>query len=105
MGLTESGLDRVVRLSSRLLSLVSFFTYGPKDVRAWTVPKDTPAVKAAGLIHSDIERGFIRAEVVSFDDMAACGSVAQCKKQGTLRLEGKGYPVKDGDMIIFLFNT
>ena len=104
MGLTESGLDRVVRLSSRLLCLVSFFTYVSKEVRAWTVAEGTPAVKAAGRIHSDMERGFIRAEVVSFDDLAACGSVAQCKKQGLVRLEGKGYPVKDGDVITFLFN-
>ena len=95
----------MVRSSSRLMSMVPFFPYGPKDVRAWSTPNDTPVVKAAGLIHSGIERGFIRAEAVSFDDMAACGSVAQCKKQGLLRLDGKSYPVKDGDMIISLFNT
>ena len=105
MGLTESGLDRVVRLSSRLLSLVSFFTYVSREVRAWTVPEDTPAVKAAGRVHTDIERGFIRAEVVSFDDLSEYGSLAQCRKHGLLRLEGKGYPVKDGDVITFLFNT
>ncbi|MCE2405024.1 MAG: YchF family ATPase [Dehalococcoidia bacterium] len=105
MGMTESGLDRVVRMSLRLLSLVSFFTYVSREVRAWTVPEDTPAVKAAGRIHTDMERGFIRAEVVSFDDLSECGSLAQCKKQGLLRLEGKGYSVKDGDVITFLFNT
>ena len=105
MGMTESGLDRVVRMSLRLLSLVSFFTYVSREVRAWTVPEDTPAVKAAGRIHTDMERGFIRAEVVSFDDLSECGSLAQCKKQGVLRLEGKGYPVRDGDVITFLFNT
>ncbi len=105
MGMTESGLDRVVRMSLRLLSLVSFFTYVSREVRAWTLPEDTPAVKAAGRIHTDMERGFIRAEVVSFDDLSECGSLAQCKKQGLLRLEGKGYPVRDGDVITFLFNT
>ena len=105
MGLAESGVDRVVRLSSRLLSLVSFFTHVSKEVRAWTVPEDTPAVKAAGRIHTDIERGFIRAEVVSFDDLSAHGALAHCRKQGLLRLEGKAYPVKDGDVITFLFNT
>jgi len=105
MGLQESGLDRLVRLSCDLLSLVSFFTYVSKEVRAWTVPADTPAVKAAGRIHSDMERGFIRAEVIAFTDLARCGSVAQCRREGLLRLEGKTYPVKDGDVITFLFNV
>ena len=105
MGLRESGLDRVVRLSYRLLSLISFFTYVSKEVRAWSVPVDTPAATAAGKIHSDMERGFIRAEVVPFDDLVECGSVAQCKKQGLVRLEGKTYPVRDGDVITFLFNV
>ncbi len=105
MGLRDSGLDRVVRMSYELLSLVSFFTYVSREVRAWSVVADTPAVKAAGKIHSDMERGFIRAEVISFDDLARCGSVAQCKKEGRLRLEGKTYPVKDGDVITFLFNV
>ena len=101
----ESGLDRVIRLSYKLLSLVSFFTYVSKEVRAWTIPTDTTAVKAGGTIHTDMERGFIRAEVIAFDDLAQCGSVAQCKKQGLLRLEGKTYQVKDGDVITFLFNV
>ena len=105
MGLGESGLDQVVRLSYDLLSLISFFTYVSREVRAWTVPADTPAVKAAGKIHSDIERGFIRAEVVGFEELARCGSVAQCKSQGLLHLEGKTYSVKDGDVITFLFNV
>ena len=109
MGLPQTGqgtgTDRVVDMSFRLLSLVSFFTYVSKEVRAWTVPAGTPAVKAAGKIHSDMERGFIRAEVVSFDDLARCGSVAQCRREGLLRLEGKPYPVKDGDVITFLFNV
>ena len=105
MGLQESGLDRVVRLSYELLSLVSFFTHVSKEVRAWTIPANTPALKAAGEIHSDMERGFIRAEVIAFDDLARCGSVAQCKREGLLRLEGKTYQVQDGDVITFLFNV
>ena len=105
MGLEERGLDRVVRHSYELLSLLSFFTYVSQQVRAWTVTAGTPALKAAGKIHSDMERGFIRAEVVSFDDLARCGSMAQCKKDGLLRLEGKTYQVQDGDVITFLFNV
>ena len=105
MGFQVSGLDRVVQASHELMSLVSFYTYVSKEVRAWTVPSNTPAVRAAGKIHSDMERGFIRAEVVAFDDLETCGSVAQCKKEGLLRLEGKTYPVKDGDVITFLFNV
>ena len=105
MGAQDRGIDRVAALSARLLSLVSFFTYVSDQVRAWAVPADTPAVRAAGKIHSDMERGFIRAEVVSFDDLVKCGSMAGCKKQGLLRLEGKTYPVQDGDVITFLFNV
>lgn len=105
MGLQRSSLDRLVQMSYELLSLVSFFTYVSKEARAWTVPADTPAVKAAGKIHSDMERGFIRAEVIAFEDLARCGSVAECRKQGHLRLEGKTYPVKDGDVITFLLNV
>lgn len=105
LGVGESGLDSLAAKSHELLDLVSFFTYGPKEVRAWSIPAGTPAVSAAGRIHSDMERGFIRAEVVAYEDLASCGSIAQCKKQGVFRLEGKGYPVKDGDVIIFLFNV
>ena len=105
LGVGESGLDRLAAKSHELLGLASFFTYGPKEVRAWSIPAGTPASAAAGRIHSDMERGFIRAEVVAYDDLAACGSIAQCKKQGVFRLEGKSYPVKDGDVIIFLFNV
>ena len=105
MGLQESGTDRVIAASYDLLSLVSFFTYVSKEVRAWAVPAGAPAAKAAGHIHSDMERGFIRAEVIAFDDLARCGSVAQCRKEGLLRLEGKNYEVKDGDVITFLFNV
>ena len=105
MGLPESGLSRVVRLTHQLLDMVSFFTVGPDEVRAWTVPQNIPAVKAAGKIHSDIERGFIRAEVIDYHQMMASGTLVQAKKQGVLRLEGKGYPVQDGDVITFLFNV
>ena len=105
LNLGDSGIDEIVRTSFDLLDLVTFFTYVSKEVRAWTVSADTPAVKAAGKIHSDMERGFIRAEVVAFDDLARCASLAQCKKEGLLRLEGKTYPVKDGDVITFLFNV
>ena len=105
MGLPESGLERVVRLTHQLLDMVSFFTVGPDEVRAWTVPQNIPALKAAGKIHSDIERGFIRAEVIDYHQMMASGTLVQAKKQGVLRLEGKGYPVQDGDVITFLFNV
>ena len=105
MGITESGLRAVVRLSHELLDMVSFFTVGPKEVRAWTVPQNIAAVNAAGKIHSDIERGFIRAEVIDYDQLMSCGSLNQAKKQGVLRLEGKAYPVQDGDVITFLFNV
>jgi len=101
----EPGAAKVTRLSYQLLGLISFFTTGPDEVKAWTVRQGTPAVKAAGQIHSDIERGFIRAEVVSFDDLARCGSFAEVRRQGKLRLEGKTYIVKDGDVIEFLFNV
>ena len=105
MGLQESGLHRVIRSSYHLLGLVSFFTVGPDEVKAWTVASDTPALKAAGKIHSDIERGFIRAEVISFDHLSQCGNLAEGRKRGQLRLEGKTYKVQDGDVITFLFNV
>lgn len=105
MGLQESGVDQVVRTSYALLGLISFFTCGPKEVKAWTVACGTPAVKAAGKIHSDIERGFIRAEVMAYNDLVECGSEAQTKKRGLLRLQGKTYQVQDGDIINILFNV
>ena len=105
MGLPDSGLASVMRLSHELLDMVSFFTVGPKEVRAWTVPNNIAAASAAGKIHSDIERGFIRAEVIDYDQLMSCGSLNQAKRQGVLRLEGKGYPVQDGDVITFLFNV
>lgn len=104
-GLKESGLDSVLKLSYSLLGLISFLTAGADECRAWPIQEGTIAVKAAGKIHSDIERGFIRAEVVSYEDLIAAGSLAEAKKRGTLRLDGKNYVVKDGDVINFLFNV
>ena len=103
-GIAEPGLERTIRLSYSLLGLVSFFTVGPDEVRAWPIRKDTSALKAAGKIHSDIERGFIRAEVISYEELMNCGSLPEARKKGLLRLEGKKYTVQDGDIINFLFN-
>jgi GTP-binding protein YchF len=105
LGLAEPGLDRVIRTSYALLGLVSFLTAGDDECRAWTIRKGTRAQQAAGAIHSDIERGFIRAEVVAYDDLVAAGSIAACRERGTLRLEGKDYVVQDGDVINFRFNV
>ncbi|MFH1140787.1 MAG: redox-regulated ATPase YchF, partial [Chloroflexota bacterium] len=105
LGAGEPGYARMIRFSYQMLGLISFFTTGPDEVRAWTIRQGTPAVKAAGQIHTDMERGFIRAEVVSFDDLALCGSIAEVRRKGRLRLEGKTYTVKDGDVITFLFNV
>jgi GTP-binding protein YchF len=106
LGVTgESGSDLVIRASYALLGLISYFTGGAVDAHAWTVARDTPAVKAAGRIHSDLERGFIRAEVVSYPDLVRCGSLAEARRQGVLRVEGKTYPVQDGDVITFLVST
>jgi ribosome-binding ATPase len=104
-GLKEPGLDRVIRTSYALLGLISFLTAGEDECRAWTIRRGTKAQLAAGTIHSDIERGFIRAEVVAYDDLIAAGSLAACRDKGTLRLEGKEYDVKDGDVINFRFNV
>ncbi len=105
LDLEEPGLDRVIRTSYALLGLVSFLTAGADECRAWTIRRGTKAQLAAGTIHSDIERGFIRAEVVAFDDLLAAGSIAACREKGTLRLEGKDYVVRDGDVINFRFNV
>lgn len=105
LGVTESGLDRMVRLSYELVGLVSFFTVGPDECRAWTVRRGTPAQQAAGKIHSDMERGFIRAEVVRWDELLADGSLAEARKRGHLRQEGKQYIVQDGDVMHVLFNV
>ncbi|MBI2848151.1 MAG: redox-regulated ATPase YchF [Chloroflexi bacterium] len=104
-GIRESGADRIIKLSYGILGLISFFTIASGEVRAWSVEQGTEAVKAAGKIHSDMERGFIRAEVLSYDDLAGCGNVAESRKKGLLRSEGKSYIVKDGDVITFLFNV
>lgn len=105
LNITEAALDRVIRLSYALLGQISFFTSGEDEVKAWTISNNTTASKAAGKIHSDIERGFIRAEVISFQDLIDSGNMTVAKKKGLLRLEGKDYIVKDGDIINFLFNV
>lgn len=105
LGLEKSGLDRLIKKSYHLLGLISFLTAGKKEVRAWTIKEGTKAPQAAGKIHSDFERGFIRAEVVSFDDLVANGSVAACKDKGLVRSEGKEYVMKDGDIVEFRFNV
>jgi ribosome-binding ATPase YchF (GTP1/OBG family) len=105
LGIAESSRDRIIRVSFDLLGLMPFFTVGPDECRAWTIRRGTPAVEAAGAIHSDIQRGFIRAEVVSYQDLIDAGSLAETKKRGTFRREGKTYIVQDGDIINFLFNV
>ncbi len=104
-GVTESGMAEAIRLSYALLGLVSFLTAGPDECRAWTVAAGSTAPEAAGKIHSDLKRGFIRAEVVRFDDLVACGSEAEARKHGLLRTEGKQYVVHDGDILNILFNV
>jgi GTP-binding protein YchF len=103
IGIEEPARDRFIRVTYALMNLISFFTTGEDEVRAWTITRETTARKAAGKVHSDIERGFIRAEVVAYDDFIAYGSEVKCKEAGKLRLEGKDYVVKDGDIIHFRF--
>lgn len=105
LGLKEPGLDRLIRQAYRLLGLMTFFTAGPKEVRAWTVVQGAKAPGAAGVIHSDFERGFIRAEVVAYDDFVSCGGESGAKEKGKLRVEGKEYTVMDGDVMHFRFNV
>ncbi len=105
MGLKTSGLDKLVSASYKLLGLISFLTSGPQETRAWTIERGTKAPQAAGKIHSDIERGFIRAEVVGFDNLREIGSMQTIKEKGMLRLEGKEYIITDGDVILFRFNV
>ena len=105
LGLSESGLDKVVKTSYDLLGLMSFLTAGEPEVRAWTIKKGTKAPEAAGKIHSDIERGFIRAEVVSYDDLVKEGSMVHCREKGLVRSEGKDYIMQDGDIVLFRFNV
>ncbi len=105
MGLSESGLDRLVKKSYALLGLISYLTAGAPEVRAWTITRGTKAPQAAGKIHTDFEKGFIRAEVVAYDDLIACGSHTSAKEKGLVRSEGKEYVMKDGDIVLFRFNV
>ena len=105
LGIEESGLDRLIKASYTLLGYISYLTAGPKEVRAWTIVRGTKAPQAAGKIHSDFERGFIRAEIVSYDDLIECGSMNVAKERGLVRSEGKDYVVEDGDVVLFRFNV
>ena len=105
LGITESGLDRLIKTSYALLGLISFLTSGEDECRAWTITQGTRAPQAAGKIHTDFERGFIRAEVVSFADLTACGTMSAAREKGLVRSEGKEYVMKDGDIVLFRFNV
>jgi ribosome-binding ATPase YchF (GTP1/OBG family) len=105
LGLRESARDRFIQQTYALLNLMSFFTAGPMEARAWTITRGTPAVKAAGKIHSDIERGFIRAEVIAYEDYIRYRGEAGCREVGKMRLEGKEYVVQDGDVVHFRFKV
>ena len=105
LGIEESGLDKLIATCYDLLGLMSFLTAGPKEVRAWTINKGTKAPQAAGKIHTDFERGFIRAEVVSFDELVQNGTMQACKDKGLIRSEGKDYVMRDGDVVVFRFNV
>lgn len=105
LGLKESGLDKLIRASYDLLGLMSFLTAGPQEVRAWTIKKGTKAPQAAGKIHTDMEKGFIRAEVINYKDLLECGGHTQAKEKGLIRLEGKDYIMQDGDVVLFRFNV
>ena len=105
MGLEESGLDRLIQACYSLLGLISYLTAGKPEVRAWTIKKGTKAPQAAGKIHSDFERGFIRAEVIGFDELMECGTMAVAKEKGLVRSEGKDYVMQDGDIVLFRFNV
>ena len=105
LGIDSAGLDKMIQASYKLLGLISFLTAGPQEVRAWTIKNGTKAPQAAGKIHSDFERGFIRAEVVAYDDLMACGTYAAAREKGLVRSEGKEYVMKDGDVVLFRFNV
>jgi len=105
MGLKENAVDQVVSKSYQLLGLISFFTVASSELKVWAIPEGTTALKAAGKIHTDMERGFIRAEVINFNDLIRCGDMAEARRNGLLRLEGKSYTVQEGDIITFLFNV
>lgn len=104
-GLTEPGLNRLIKSSYKLLGLISFLTAGEKEVRAWTIKNGTKAPQAAGKIHTDMERGFIRAEIITYDDLIKLGSETAVKEKGLMRLEGKDYVMQDGDIVVFRFNV
>ncbi len=104
-GIMEAGMERVIKMSYELSDIITFFTAASNEVRAWSIKKDTTAIKAAGKIHTDMEKGFIRAEGIGFEDLVRCGGMAEAKKQGLLRLESKDYIIRDGDVITFLFNV
>ena len=105
LGLQESGLDRLIKECYALLGLISYLTAGKPEVRAWTIKKGTKAPQAAGKIHSDFERGFIRAEVISFNDLMECKTMTAAKEKGLVRSEGKDYVMQDGDIVLFRFNV
>ena len=105
MGLQQSGLDRLINACYDLLGLISYLTAGKQEVRAWTITKGTKAPQAAGKIHTDFERGFIRAEVVAYDDLMECGNMTAAKEKGLVRSEGKDYVMQDGDIVLFRFNV
>ena len=105
LGVEQGGLDLLIQRSYHLLGLISYLTAGTPEVRAWTIKEGTKAPQAAGKIHSDFERGFIRAEIVTFDNLMACGSLAAAREKGLVRSEGKEYVMKDGDIVHFLFNV
>ena len=106
LGIDESGLDKLIKASYKLLNLISFLTAGEDEVRAWTIKRGTKAPQAAGKIHTDFERGFIRAETISYDKLMECnGSLSAAREKGFIRAEGKEYVVKDGDVMNFLFNV
>ena len=105
LGLSESGLEKLIKASYRILGLISYLTAGPMESKAWTITKGTKAPQAAGKIHSDFERGFIKADVISYDDLIACGSMSAAKEKGLVRSEGKEYVMQDGDVVLFKFNV
>ena len=104
-GLSQSGLDKIISSCYKLLGLISFLTAGKPESRAWTIKRGTKASQAAGKIHSDLERGFIRAEIIPFDKLLECGSMTAAKEQGLVRSEGKDYIMQDGDVVLFRFNV
>jgi len=104
MGIKETAFETIIRNSYALLGLISFFTVGDDEVKAWTIRNNTTAIKAAGKIHSDMEKGFIRAEIINYTDFIKSGNLAEARKHGLLRLEGKNYIMQDGDIAHFLFN-